>query len=200
MATIMAELSAEPAAEPPIVIRGHAPGDIGWIVHRHGALYAAEYGWDETFEGLVAEIAGRFLKSHDPTRERCWVAERDRRDPRLRLPRRRRRGRRQAAASLCRARCARRRPRPPPGRGSAAVRRPRRLSQDHAVDQRYPRRGAAHLRGGGVPSGRFRTPPQFRQGARRGDLGEGPLREAGANRRAAPPVGAEKLASPRLPV
>jgi DNA-binding MarR family transcriptional regulator/GNAT superfamily N-acetyltransferase len=76
MATIMTELSAEPVAEPPIVIRGHAPGDIGWIVHRQGALYAAEYGWDETFEGLVAEIAGGFLKTHDPTRERCWVAER----------------------------------------------------------------------------------------------------------------------------
>ena len=77
MATITAELSGEVAAEPPIVVRGHAPGDIGWIVHRHGALYAAEYGWDETFEGLVAEIAGRFLKAHDPGRERCWVAERE---------------------------------------------------------------------------------------------------------------------------
>ena len=77
MATIMAELSTEAAASPPVVIRGHAPGDIGWIIHRHGALYAAEYGWDETFEGLVAEIAGRFLKAHDPARERCWVAERE---------------------------------------------------------------------------------------------------------------------------
>jgi DNA-binding MarR family transcriptional regulator/GNAT superfamily N-acetyltransferase len=77
MATIMAELSGEPTAGAPIVIRGHAPGDIGWIIHRHGALYAAEYGWDETFEGLVAEIAGRFLKGHDATRERCWVAERE---------------------------------------------------------------------------------------------------------------------------
>jgi len=77
MATIMAELSGEPAAASPIVIRDHAPGDVGWIVHRHGALYAAEYGWDETFEGLVAEIAGRFLEVHDPARERCWVAERD---------------------------------------------------------------------------------------------------------------------------
>jgi DNA-binding MarR family transcriptional regulator/GNAT superfamily N-acetyltransferase len=77
MAAIIGELSATPAAQAPIVIRGHAPGDIGWIVHRHGALYAAEYGWDETFEGLVAEIAGRFLKAHDPARERCWVAERE---------------------------------------------------------------------------------------------------------------------------
>jgi len=77
MATIMAELSTESAAEPPVVIRGHAPGDVGWVVHRHGALYTAEYGWDETFEGLVAEIGGRFLKAHDPTREHCWVAERE---------------------------------------------------------------------------------------------------------------------------
>lgn len=76
MATIMSELATESPA-PPIVIRDPTPGDIGWIIHRHGALYASEYGWDETFEGLVAEIAGRFLKSHDPARERCWVAERD---------------------------------------------------------------------------------------------------------------------------
>ena len=61
----------------PILIRRRAPGEIGWIIHRHGALYAAEYGWDESFEALVAEIAGRFLKSHDPQKERCWVAERD---------------------------------------------------------------------------------------------------------------------------
>ena len=77
MATVMASLSAEPPPPGPFLIRQHAPGDIGWIIHRHGALYAAEYGWDETFEGLVAEIAGRFLKSHDPRKERCWVAERD---------------------------------------------------------------------------------------------------------------------------
>jgi GNAT superfamily N-acetyltransferase len=61
----------------PILIRRRAPGDFGWIIHRHGALYAAEYGWDESFEALVAEIAGRFRKSHDPRKERCWVAERE---------------------------------------------------------------------------------------------------------------------------
>lgn len=61
----------------PWLIRSHRIGDIGWIVRRHGMLYAEEHGWDESFEGLVAEIAGAFLRAHDPRREHCWVAERD---------------------------------------------------------------------------------------------------------------------------
>ena len=68
-------LGDAPARPAPILIRSHRPGDIGWIVHRHGALYWQEFGWDETFEALVAEIAGQFLKDHDPKREHCWVAE-----------------------------------------------------------------------------------------------------------------------------
>lgn len=58
----------------PIVLRDLAPGDAGWIISRHGALYAAAEGFDQTFEALVAEILAAFLRSHDPARERGWIA------------------------------------------------------------------------------------------------------------------------------
>jgi DNA-binding MarR family transcriptional regulator/GNAT superfamily N-acetyltransferase len=61
----------------PYLLRTHQPGDIGWVISRHGALYAQEYGWDETFEAFVAEIAARFVRNFDPKRERCWIAERE---------------------------------------------------------------------------------------------------------------------------
>lgn len=60
-----------------IALRPHGAGDIGWVIARHGALYAEEYGFDETFEGFVAQVAGQFLIAHDPARERCWIAERN---------------------------------------------------------------------------------------------------------------------------
>jgi DNA-binding MarR family transcriptional regulator/GNAT superfamily N-acetyltransferase len=58
------------------ILRPLRSGDIGWITHRQGVLYAQEYGWDETFEALVAEIAGAFVRTFDPDREACWIAER----------------------------------------------------------------------------------------------------------------------------
>jgi DNA-binding MarR family transcriptional regulator/GNAT superfamily N-acetyltransferase len=74
MATIE-RLLANPPGEAPAVIRAPRPGDVGWVVQSHGAAYAAEYGFDATFEALVAQIAGQFLASHDPSRERCWIAD-----------------------------------------------------------------------------------------------------------------------------
>jgi len=75
MATI--EQTLEPPAGQPaaFLLRSHRPGDIGWIVSRHGAAYAQEYGWDISFEALVAEIAAQFIRSYDASREHCWIAE-----------------------------------------------------------------------------------------------------------------------------
>ncbi len=61
----------------PYRLRTHRPGDMGWVIHRHGALYAKEYGWDTSFESLVADIAARFIRKFDPKSERCWMAEKD---------------------------------------------------------------------------------------------------------------------------
>ena len=59
------------------ILREPLSGDIGWVVQSHGSLYASEYGFDSSFEVLVAEIAAKFLRSFDASRERCWIAELD---------------------------------------------------------------------------------------------------------------------------
>jgi DNA-binding MarR family transcriptional regulator/GNAT superfamily N-acetyltransferase len=77
MAVIERLLGAPRVQPPPATLRGPRPGDMGWVVQSHGSLYASEYGFDSSFEGLVAEIAAKFLSSFDASRERCWIAEID---------------------------------------------------------------------------------------------------------------------------
>jgi DNA-binding MarR family transcriptional regulator/GNAT superfamily N-acetyltransferase len=61
----------------PYLLRSHLPGDMGWVVFRHGILYSREYHYDERFEALVAEITAEFIQNFDPKSERCWIAERN---------------------------------------------------------------------------------------------------------------------------
>ncbi len=77
MSVIETVLGDRPESKTPYILRTHQPGDMGWVVHRHGVLYAQEYGYDESFEALVAEIVAKFIQHFDPRHERCWIAEKD---------------------------------------------------------------------------------------------------------------------------
>ncbi|MBS0336835.1 MAG: MarR family transcriptional regulator [Proteobacteria bacterium] len=77
MKTVEELLGGHEQAKAQITLRQHRPGDMGWVIAAHGALYAQEFGFDATFEALVAEIAAQFIRKFDPERERCWIAELD---------------------------------------------------------------------------------------------------------------------------
>jgi DNA-binding MarR family transcriptional regulator/GNAT superfamily N-acetyltransferase len=77
MATIERLLGEQATPMPRATLREPRPGDMGFVVQSHGALYASEYGFDASFEALVADIAAKFLTSFDASRERCWIAELD---------------------------------------------------------------------------------------------------------------------------
>jgi DNA-binding MarR family transcriptional regulator/GNAT superfamily N-acetyltransferase len=75
MRTVERLLGGERMAARSYLLRPHRPGDMGYVVGRHGALYAQEYGWDISFEALVADITAAFIRNFDAARECCWIAE-----------------------------------------------------------------------------------------------------------------------------
>lgn len=75
---VIQNLLEKPETKPsPYLLRPHRTGDMGWIIGAHGRIYSEEYGWDDTFEAMVAEIASNFLRNFDPKSECCWIAEKD---------------------------------------------------------------------------------------------------------------------------
>jgi DNA-binding MarR family transcriptional regulator/GNAT superfamily N-acetyltransferase len=77
MRTIESVMAPDDGRQNSYVLRQHRPGDMGWVVCRHGLLYSQEYGYDERFEALVARIVAEFIENLDSARERCWIAEKD---------------------------------------------------------------------------------------------------------------------------
>jgi DNA-binding MarR family transcriptional regulator/GNAT superfamily N-acetyltransferase len=77
MATIENLLEPPERARPSFLLRSHRVGDMGWVISRQSIAYADEYGWDISYEALVAEICAQFIKNYDAPREHCWIAEAD---------------------------------------------------------------------------------------------------------------------------
>ena len=77
MSQIRSILEKPAGGDKSFVLRSPRVGDLGWVIHRQSVLYAEEYGWDWTFEGLIAGIVGRFVAEYDPAREAAWIAERE---------------------------------------------------------------------------------------------------------------------------
>src|SRR5215475_8081578 len=77
MVTIEGLLEPQTRERPPLLLRGHRVGDMGWVVSSQATAYAEEYGWDISYEALVAEICAQFIKNYDAAREHCWIAEVD---------------------------------------------------------------------------------------------------------------------------
>jgi DNA-binding MarR family transcriptional regulator len=148
----------------PLILRRHRPGDMGWVVERHGALYHQEYGWNEEFEALVAKITAEFIANLNAARERCWIAE----DAA---------GRRLGCiflvagdAGAAKLRLLLVEPRAPAGGRVRALRAHGGLRADRAVDAGKPHRGASSLPTGGLCAQGERAAPQLWQGSHRGEL------------------------------
>jgi DNA-binding MarR family transcriptional regulator/N-acetylglutamate synthase-like GNAT family acetyltransferase len=75
--TVQQLLDEPPEKRVPFSLRPHQPGDMGWIIRRQTQIYASEFGWDGTFEAMLAEIAGKFISKFDPKSDNCWIAERN---------------------------------------------------------------------------------------------------------------------------